>query len=131
MKNLMLGMVGCLLLVYLAAISMSIYTITWHRKELSCCLSAVMKQTMQACYRPGIWSAEGEPACSDTAAEKMLREELNRRVQEPEELQLTVYVCDMRKGILSLEAEEDVALPSGNTRRIQVRRTLIVDREDW
>ncbi len=121
---------GGLMIVYLVAISLSLYTITIRRNELYTCLSGTMYSAMKTYYVPGIWQVEGRPGCSNAHVEQEVIREMKERIQNPDDLQVTVYVCDMEKGILAVEAEEVFLLPSGQEKSISARRTLIVDREN-
>ena len=39
----------------------------------------------------------------------------------------TVYVCDMEKGIISAGIEEEFKLPTGVTKKISCKKTIVAD----
>lgn len=39
----------------------------------------------------------------------------------------TVYVCDMEKGIISAAIEEEFKLPTGVTKKISCKKTIVAD----
>lgn len=56
--------------------------------------------------------------------EKAVIEDIDERLTAGGNASTTVYVCDMEKGIISAEIEEEFKLPTGATKKISCKRLL-------
>ncbi len=52
---------------------------------------------------------------------------LMRGLQQAVLRSATVYVCDMEKGIISAGIEEEFKLPTGVTKKISCKKTIVAD----
>ncbi len=128
MKNIVLGILGCLMLIQILCIGISVYTKGTRQNELSNVFSAVLKQTLEKYYIPadlrntGVQTVRQEEICA--AIEK----EMKMRIFSDHDISIEILVCDMDKGILSAKADTSFIYPTGNRESCQVSKTVLIDR---
>ena len=55
-------------------------------------------------------------------------DDIEERLNSDSDVETTVYVCDMQKGIISAKVEEKFELPGGIEKIISCTKTIIADR---
>lgn len=129
MKNVILGIISCMLVVYTMVFSLSIYCIYSRKNEVEKCLSETLYSAMERHYMARVYQLE-QAAASDEQVEFEVINDIEDRLSSDSEVEAIVYVCDMEKGIISAQVEEKFTLPMGAERTISCRKTIIVDREE-
>jgi hypothetical protein len=118
MKNIILGVLGCLLAVYTIVSCLSIYSISTRKNEMENCISQIMQQTMESYYAK-------DTTDEDVAA--IVKQEILTQLHSQSQVTIEVRACDMTNGILSIRVKEDFTLPDGEKKEISCNKTLIVE----
>lgn len=128
MKNVIIGIIGGFVLIYVTVISLSIYSKSVRENELNCTVSAVMKQTLKRYggQKSALHQPEGE---TDEEVARQLTQEITRRLSSESEVQVDVKACDMGKGIISATVKERFSYPNGKCGTVQLDKTIIMDRK--
>ena len=100
MKNVILGLLGCVIAIYTIVSCLSIYSISSRKNEVENCVAQVVKQNMQRYYA------------------------------KEHSVSVDILACDMRTGILSVSVKEEFFLPTGTQKVIQCNKTMIVEEEE-
>lgn len=122
MKNVILGIIGCYLIVYMVVITISLYGVTIRKNELYNCVSDVMKQQVE-------YFLENHDRMGDRANQYLksaIEQEIRTRLQEDSKLEISFPSCDLSKGIVSIKISEQYPLPGKKYKEIQFLKTLIV-----
>ena len=98
MKNTVLGIIGCIIVLYTAMLSLGIYSLYIHKNQMEKCLSQVLYGVMDKYYLPHD-TAETGGASNNTAARNDVLEDIKARLGDCDNLNTTIYVCDMDKGL--------------------------------
>ena len=114
MKNIVLGMIGAAVMVYLIVFCLSVYSITSRKNEVENCISQVLEQNLLHYYGG---------AYSDADVKVAVTQDLIAR------LQTDVHICDMKQGILSATIKEEFYLPIGSSKTIICNKTVIAEEE--
>lgn len=139
MKNIFLGMIGMLLLLYTTLLLLGMFQINSRKNEIENCLSQVLESTITNQY----YSMENEnPGVCENVSRKNIpgyqnREEIieqvmgdiRKRLGADSKLDITILACDMERGILSAEVIETFSMPGGKQKKVSVKKTVIVERE--
>jgi hypothetical protein len=127
MKNVVLGMIGGILIIYTALISLTIYGIQSRKNEVENALSQVVVDTLKEHYVPEMFrDLDYSPDSADSIGEEICGE-LERRITSDSEVTVTILSCDMDKGILSVRVDESYRLFDGTQREWSFSKTAIVD----
>lgn len=126
MKNVVLGIIGCFIVIYTAMLSLSIYSVSVRKNQMEKCLSAALMSTMNKYYKPNMYVVD-KIAVNDTQVENELISDIEDRLTSDSDIDAMVYVCDMEKGIISAEIVEEFSLPMGRTKTITCSKTIIAD----
>ena len=140
MKNVVLGIIGCLIVVYTAMLGLSVYNMTVRENQMEKSLSLALSGAMNRYYEPNMYIViaadrlfihdmyivDKKPV-SSYDVEKALIEDINERLTAGGTAIATVYVCDMEKGIISAGIEEEFKLPTGVTKKISCKKTIVAD----
>lgn len=118
MKNILIGIVGGMILVYMIVIQLGIYTESVRRNELEQCVSDVSMQILKG-YRDE----------SDETAQKALTDRIRQRLSSDSDVQIEVLACDMQKGIVSVKVKEEFLYPNGKNGSVQTARTAIAEKK--
>lgn len=118
MKNIMLGSVGCLLVLCTVLSCLSIYSISVRKNEIENCTAQVVEQTLKCYYKSGKSSREAAEA---------FRQEMMTRLGSSSKLVVDVRSCDMEQGLLSVRVAETFTLPGGQKKEVACEKTLIVE----
>ena len=63
MKNIILGILGCMIAVYTIVSCLSIYSISTRKNEMENCISQVLKYHLNRYYATGVSDTEVEAIC--------------------------------------------------------------------
>ena len=126
MKNTVLGIIGCLIAVYTAMLSLSVYNVCVRRNQMEKTLSSVLQCAMDSYYKPNMYIVDKETV-DNYEVKKAIISDLEERFTADGEMDAMVYVCDMQKGIISAGVEEKFNLPIGITKKIICKKIILAD----
>ncbi len=126
MKNTVLGIIGCLIAVYTAMLSLSVYNVCVRRNQMEKTLSSVLQCAMDSYYKPNMYIVDKETV-DNYEVKKAIISDLEERFTADGEMDAMVYVCDMQKGIISAGVEEEFDLPIGITKKISCKKIILAD----
>ena len=126
MKNTVLGIIGCLIAVYTAMLSLSVYNVCVRRNQMEKTLSSVLQCAMDSYYKPNMYIVDKETV-DNYEVKKAIISDLEERFTVDGEMDAMVYVCDMQKGIISAGVEEEFNLPIGITKKISCKKIILAD----
>ena len=126
MKNTVLGIIGCLIAVYTAMLSLSVYNVCVRRNPMEKTLSSVLQCAMESYYEPNMYIVDKETV-DNYEVKKAIISDLEERFTADGEVDAMVYVCDMQKGIISAGVEEEFNLPIGITKKISCKKIILAD----
>lgn len=126
MKNTVLGIIGCLIAVYTAMLSLSVYNVCVRRNQMEKKLSSVLQCAMESYYEPNMYIVDKETV-DNYEVKKAIISDLEERFTADGEVDAMVYVCDMQKGIISAGVEEKFNLPIGITKKISCKKIILAD----
>ena len=126
MKNTVLGIIGCLIEVYTAMLSLSVYNVCVRRNQMEKTLSSVLQCAMESYYEPNMYIVDKETV-DNYEVKKAIISDLEERFTADGEVDAMVYVCDMQKGIISAGVEEEFNLPIGITKKISCKKIILAD----
>ena len=115
MKNIILGILGCMIAVYTIVSCLSIYSISTRKNEMENCISQVLKYHLNRYYATGV---------SDTEVEAFVRQEIRQQLHTASRVS-----CDMVSGVISVRVTEDFVLPGGFHKSIACDKTILVETE--
>ncbi|MCI7531661.1 MAG: hypothetical protein MSA59_02140 [Lachnobacterium sp.] len=121
MKNIILGMTGGAIVIYLIVFCLSVYSISARKNEMENCISQVLEQNLLSYYG-------GER--SDAEVRSVVTQDLIGRLQADSKTVIDVHTCDMRQGILAATIREEFFLPIGTSKTITCSKTVIVEEEE-
>ncbi len=128
MKNVILGMIGGLIIIYTSVLSLSVYSVCIRKNQMEKCLSAALMSAMNRYYKPNMYSFENTHPDS-SVVEMELVTDIEDRLSADTDIDTTIYICDMEKGIISAEIVEEFELPMGFEKKISCSKTIIADKE--
>lgn len=120
MKNVILGMIGGAIVIYLVVFCLSVYSISSRKNEMENCISQVLEQNLIRYYG-------GEQ--SDDAVRTAVTQDLISRLQTDSKIIVEVHTCDMQRGILAAVIREEFYLPIGTSKTITCNKTVIAEEE--
>ena len=126
MKNTVLGIIGCLIAVYTAMLSLSVYNVCVRRNQMEKTLSSVLQCAMESYYEHNMYIVDKETV-DNYEVKKAIISDLEERFTADGEVDAMVYVCDMQKGIISAGVEEEFNLPIGITKKISCKKIILAD----
>ncbi len=126
MKNTVLGIIGCLIAVYTAMLSLSVYNVCVRRNQMEKTLSSVLQCAMESYYEPNMYIVDKETV-DNYEVKKAIISDLEERFTADGDMHAMVYVCDMQKGIISAGVEEEFNLPIGITKKISCKKIILAD----
>ena len=126
MKNTVLGIIGCLIAVYTAMLSLSVYNVCVRRNQMEKTLSSVLQCAMESYYEPNMYIVD-KKTVDNYEVKKAIISDLEERFTADGEVDAMVYVCDMQKGIISAGVEEEFNLPIGITKKISCKKIILAD----
>ncbi len=126
MKNAVLGIIGCLIAVYTAMLSLSVYNVCVRRNQMEKTLSSVLQCAMESYYEPNMYIVDKETV-DNYEVKKAIISDLEERFTADGKMDAMVYVCDMQKGIISAGVEEEFNLPIGITKKISCKKIILAD----
>lgn len=118
MKNIVLGFVGCLLVLCTVLSCLSIYSISVRKNEIENCTAQVVEQTLKCYYQSGKSYQEVSEA---------FMQELMTRLGSSSQLMVEFRSCDMEQGLLSVRVAEIFTLPGGKEKEVACEKTMIVE----
>jgi len=126
LKNTVLGIIGCLIAVYTAMLSLSVYNVCVRRNQMEKTLSSVLQCAMESYYEPNMYIVDKETV-DNYEVKKAIISDLEERFTADGKVDAMVYVCDMQKGIISAGVEEEFNLPIGITKKISCKKIILAD----
>lgn len=126
MKNTVLGIIGCLIAVYTAMLSLSVYNVCVRKNQMEKTLSSVLQCAMESYYEPNMYIVDKETV-DNYEVKKAIISDLEERFTADGKVDAMVYVCDMQKGIISAGVEEEFNLPIGITKKISCKKIILAD----
>ncbi len=120
MKNIILGIVGCMIAIYTIVSCLSIYSISTRKNEMENCISQVLEYHLNRYYAT---------ETSDMEVEALVRQEIRRQLHAASRVSIDVKSCDMVSGIISVAVKEDFILPGGFHKSISCDKTILVETE--
>ena len=126
MKNTVLGIIGCLIALYTAMLSLSVYNVCVRRNQMEKTLSSVLQCAMESYYEPNMYIVDKETV-DNYEVKKAIISDLEERFTADGEVDAMVYVCDMQKGIISAGVEEEYNLPIGITKKLSCKKIILAD----
>lgn len=126
MKNTVLGIIGCLIAVYTAMLSLSVYNVCVRKNQMEKTLSSVLQCAMESYYKPNMYIVDKETV-DNYEVKKAIISDLEERFTADGKMDAMVYVCDMQKGIISAGVEEEFNLPIGITKKISCKKIILAD----
>lgn len=127
MKNVVLGVVGGFLLLYIAMIGLTIFGIQSRENELENCLSDIVLDEIKLHYIPPVLREPDYEPVSSGVIQKEIRKELQYRITSDSDYSVELLACDMDKGLLSVCVVETYRLPNGKEKRWKYTKTAIID----
>ena len=118
MKNIILGSVGCLIVIYTIVSCLSIYSISARRNEMENCIGQVLEQSIRTYYQSGK---------SDEEVETIVRQEIAQRLHSESQISIHVKACSMEQGILSVAVTEEFTMPGGKKKSLECEKTIIAE----
>lgn len=131
MKNMILGIFGGFMVIYIVALTLSIYSICVRKNEVENCLAASLESTMKRYYGNKMFTVGNFTQNCDVDnnyIEDELICDIETRLQSDSKVDITIYVCDLEKGIISAKVEETFELPVGIEKNISCTKTIVADR---
>ena len=107
-------------------LGLSVYNMTVRENQMEKSLSLALSGAMNRYYEPNMYIVDKKPV-SSYDVEKAVIEDINERLTVGGTAIATVYVCDMEKGIISAGIEEEFKLPTGVTKKISCKKTIVAD----
>ena len=126
MKNTVLGIIGCLIAVYTAMLSLSVYNVCVRRNQMEKTLSSVLQCAMESYYEPNMYIVDKETV-DNYEVKKAIISELEERFTADGEVDAMVYVWDRQKGMISAGVEEEFNLRIGITKKISCKKIILAD----
>ena len=108
MKNIILGILGCMVAVYTIVSCLSIYSISTRKNEMENCISQVLKYHLNRYYATGV---------PDMEVEAFVRQEIRQQLHTASRVSIDVKSC------------EDFVLPGGFHKSIACDKTILVETE--
>lgn len=120
MKNIILGMIGGAVAIYLVVFCLSVYSISARKNEMENCISQVLEQNMIHFYGN---------TDNDVEVKQAVTQDLITRLQADSKIVVDVYTCDMKNGIIAATIREEFYLPIGTRKNIACTKTVIAEEE--
>ena len=121
MKNVILGLLGCVIAIYTIVSCLSIYSISSRKNEVENCVAQVVKQNMQRYYAK---------EHSDAEVSAFVKQDLISQLRSDSRVSVDILACDMRTGILSVSVKEGFLHATGTQKVIQCNKAMIVEEEE-
>lgn len=113
MKNMILGMVGGAVAIYLLMFCLSVYSISVRKNEMENCISQVLEQNLLNYY--GSESTDAE-------VKTTVVQDLSERLQADSKVQINVHTCNIKQGFFLWIYAKSFIFPLGSARRFVVRK---------
>lgn len=121
MKNIIMGIMGCMIAVYTIVSCLGIYSISTRKNEMENSISQVLEQNLNRYY--------GSES-SDAQVEACVRQDLIQQLYAASELTIDIRCCDMVSGIISVCVTEKFGLPGGFQKTVSCEKTILVETEE-
>lgn len=118
MKNILLGMIGVLIIIYTLLIGLNVLTVQSHKNQLEKHLSRIVKNVLEGEYQCG----------EEEAVQQMLQGEIAASVSPNVTVLVEIQAIDLQKGILSVKVTETLKTLTGDQKEIVVEKTAIMER---
>jgi len=118
MKNVIIGITGGFIILYTVVICLSIYGSVSRSNEMEHGLSRSVETVLLRSY---------QTSTSHSEVLTQVEQELQQWIASESEVEITLKVCDLQKGILSVEVIEQYRTPFGAVRKKQYEKTAIIE----
>lgn len=117
-KNIVLGIIGLFITIYVVLIGLNLYSIQTHKNQLENSFSRLMQQSLE----------EGFASKNEEKTIQELEQQLAESLSGEGELSMEIKEIDLEKGILSAVVSEVFSLADGSSRTISLEKTVIMER---
>lgn len=118
MKNIVLGLLGCAMVVYTIVTCLGVYSVSSRKNEMENCVAMIVQKNLETYYHT---------STSDAEVEAYVKQDLMSQLFSDSKVTVDIYGCDMSQGILSVGVTEEFYLPNGMSKSLKVVKTAIVD----
>lgn len=118
MKNILLGLIGVMIMIYTLLIGLNIITVQSHKNQLERNLSRVVKNVLEGEY--------GQ--VSEETIQQMIQEEVSDVMQDKGARVVEVLALDLQKGILSVRVKEYITTIVGTPKEIVIEKTALIEK---
>lgn len=119
MKNIIVGILGCMIAVCTIVSCLGIYSISSRKNEMENCVSQILVRNLNRYYGTELGDAE-------VAA--IVRQEILEQLHAKSQVAVEIRACNMDEGLLSVRVTEQFMLPGGKKKSISCEKTILVDR---
>lgn len=127
MKNIIMGIIGCFLVIYTVALSLGVHSMYVRKNEIDNCVASVLESSMERYYEKNGLLPENN-TIDNASVQNEIIHVINERLQADSDTDVMVCACDMEKGIISVKVKEVFMLPGGVQKEINCKKTIIVDK---
>ncbi len=119
MKNIIVGILGCMIVVCTIVACLGIYSISSRKNEMENCVSQILEQNLYRYYGTEL---------GNTEVAAIVRQEILEQLHAKSQASVEIRACNMEEGLLSVCVTEQFMMPGGKTKRISCEKTILVDR---
>ena len=127
MKNIIMGIIGCFLVIYTVALSLGVHSMYVRKNEIDNCVASVLESSMERYYEKNGLLPENN-TIDNASVQNEIIHVINERLQADSDTYVMVWACDMEKGIISVKVKDVFMLPGGVQKEINCKKTIIVDK---
>lgn len=127
MKNVIMGVIGGLLVVYTIVLTLGLYSVNVRKNEVNNCVAAVLGTTMSRYYEQNDVTPYSE-VVNNALVENEIKAQIMERLNSDSEVSIRVNACDINKGIISVNVQEKFVMPGGIEKTIDCKKTVIIDK---
>lgn len=117
MKNVIIGIIGVLIVLYTTLMGLDVLTIQSHKNQIEKHLSRVVKNILEDEYKSG----------DEATVKQVLQEEIEDSISRNAELTVEIKALDLQKGILSVKVTGSIPTITGKQKDIQVEKTAFME----
>ncbi len=119
MKNVVLGIIGTVISIYVLLTGLNVYTFQTFQNQLENSFSRILKETLEDGYASG----------DSEAAIESMQQSLTKAMSDKGEVFLQIQSFDVEKGILSASVTGKVEPLIGEIKTIVLEKTVIIDKK--
>lgn len=118
MKNIIIGIVGVFVSIYVVCIGLNIYAVQTHQNQLNHTVSRVVENTLKDLYGTEDMAAARNQLINDIKS-SLMNEGL---------IKIEIKQMDLKKGLVQVLVTEEVPMVTGTNKKISVEKTAIMER---